>query len=77
MPEIPEIVDVGVVAAPDDVLYEKVLAFVVLRGDLKMTSALDLKIKLHISKAVSSIASPREIIPVTKNPKTKEPICIS
>jgi len=69
--EIPEIIDVGVVAAPDDVLYEKVLAFVVLRGDLKMTSALDLKIKLHISKKVSSIASPREIIPVEKIPKTK------
>lgn len=69
--EIPEIVDVAVVAAPDEVLYEKVLAFVVLRGDLKMSSALDLKIKLHISKAVSSIASPREIITVTKIPKTK------
>ncbi len=69
--EIPEIVDVGVVAAPDDVLYEKVLAFVVLRGDVKMSSALDLKIKLHVSKAVSSIASPREIMAVTKIPKTK------
>ena len=69
--EIPEIVDAGVVAAPDDILYEKVLAFIVLRTEMKMTSALDLRIKLHISKVVSSIASPREIITVQKIPKTK------
>jgi acetyl-CoA synthetase len=69
--EIPEIIDVGVVGAPDDVLFEKVVAFIVLRGGLQMTPALDLKIKLHISKEVSSMASPREIINVTKIPKTK------
>jgi acetyl-CoA synthetase len=69
--EIPEIVDAGVVAAPDDILYEKVLAFIVLRGEMKMTTALELRIKLHISKVESSIASPREIICTTKIPKTK------
>ncbi len=69
--ELPEVIDVGVVAAPDDVLFEKVLAFVVLRPDMSLTHALDLKIKLHVSKAVSSIASPREIIVVPKIPKTK------
>jgi acetyl-CoA synthetase len=69
--ELPELIDVGVVSAPDNVLYEKVLAFVVLRPGLVMTSSLNLKIKLHVSKAVSSIASPREIIAVPKIPKTK------
>ncbi len=69
--EIPEIADAGVVGVPDDLLYEKVVAYIVLRGDIKMTSTLNLKIKLYIAQKISSTASPREIRTTTSIPKTK------
>ena len=69
--EIPEVADGGVVGVPDELLYEKVVAFVILRNGAELTPALDLKIKLYISKKVSSIASPREIAVVASIPKTK------
>lgn len=69
--EIPEIADAGIVGIPDDMLYEKVVAYVVLRAGLEMTKSLDLKIKLYISNKISSIASPRELRIAESIPKTK------
>jgi acetyl-CoA synthetase len=69
--EIPEIADAGIVGIPDEMLYEKVVAYVVLRSGVELTKALDLKIKLYISNKISSIASPREIKITASIPKTK------
>lgn len=69
--ELPLLVDVAVVGVPDPILFEKIIAFVVLQDNSSNRKALDMEIKLHISKKVSSIASPKEIVFVEKIPKTK------
>lgn len=69
--EIPEIAESGVVGAPDDLLFEKVIAFVALRDGIVWNRELELKIRLHISNKVSSIATPQELIVVELIPKNK------
>lgn len=69
--EMDEIADVGVIGAPDPLVWEKVVAFVKLKPAVDMTSALALKIKLYISNHVSPLATPGEIITVGKIPKNQ------
>jgi acetyl-CoA synthetase len=69
--EIAEIAESGTVGVPDDLLFEKVVAYVALHDGVEMTPELDLKIKLHISNRVSSIAAPHEVIVIEKIPKNK------
>ncbi len=69
--EIPEVVDVGVIGVPDDILFEKVIAYVkVNQPDLNLRK-LEMTLKLHVAQKVSSIASPKEIIFTDVIPKTK------
>ncbi len=69
--EIPEIVESGVIGAPDELLYEKVVAFIALRQGVEYSTALELKIRLYISNKVSSIATPQEIRVMERIPKNK------
>jgi acetyl-CoA synthetase len=69
--EIEEIAESGVIGAPDDLLFEKVVAFVNLHERAEWSIDLELKIRLHISNRVSSIATPQEIVVVDKIPKNK------
>ncbi len=69
--EIPEIAESGVIGAPDELLYEKVVAFISLHQGVEYTTALELKIRLHISNKVSSIATPQEIRVLERIPKNK------
>ena len=69
--ELPKLIDVAVVGIPDPILFEKVIAFAVLRHPENNLKALVMEIKLHVSKKVSSIASPKEVVFVAKIPKTK------
>lgn len=69
--EIDEIAESGVIGAPDDLLFEKVVAFVNLHERAEWSIDLELKIRLHISNRVSSIATPQEIFVVDKIPKNK------
>ena len=69
--EIDEIAESGVIGAPDDLLFEKVVAFVNLHERAEWSIDLELKIRLHISNRVSSIATPQEIVVVDKIPKNK------
>jgi len=69
--EIPEIAESGVIAAPDDMLYEKVVAFVSLHKQFQYTKELELKIRIYVSNKLSTIASPQEIIPIDAIPKNK------
>lgn len=69
--EIEEIAESGVVGVPDELLYEKVVAFVHLHKRYSWSKELEIKIRLHISNRVSSIATPQEIIIVDSVPKNK------
>ncbi len=69
--EIPEIAESGVIGAPDELLYEKVVAFISLHEGVEYTPSLELKIRLYISNKVSSIATPQEIRVLERIPKNK------
>lgn len=69
--ELPEVAESGVIGAPDDLLFEKVVAFVNFRSGVEFTPELELKIRLHIANRLSSVAIPHEVIPVAAVPKNK------
>lgn len=69
--EIEEVAESGVIGAPDELLYEKVVAFVHLHKQCTWSKELEVKIRLHISNRASSIATPQEIIIVDSIPKNK------
>jgi acetyl-CoA synthetase len=69
--ELPEIVDVAVIGVPDDLLYEKIIAYIVLRQGVSLTKDLELSIRIHANSKLSSLAIPQEIIRVDSIPKSK------
>ncbi|HTP65433.1 MAG TPA: AMP-binding protein [Geobacteraceae bacterium] len=69
--EIEEVAESGVIGAPDELLFEKVVAYVVLHDRYQFSRELELKIRLHVANRVSSIATPQEIFFVDKVPKNK------
>jgi acetyl-CoA synthetase len=69
--EVEEIADVGVIGAPDDLFYEKVVAFVRLKNGQVLTKELILKLRLYISNRVSPVATPQEFKEVQNIPKNK------
>jgi acetyl-CoA synthetase len=69
--EIEEIAESGVIGVPDELLYEKVVAFVNLHKQFEFTRELELKIRLHVANKASTLATPQEIIPVDSIPKNK------
>jgi len=69
--EVEEIAESGVVGVPDELLFEKVVAFVALHKGFEFTRELELKIRLHVANKASSLATPQEIILVGSVPKNK------
>jgi len=69
--ELPEVAESGVIGAPDDLFFEKVVAFVNFRSGIEFTPELELKIRLHIANRLSSVAIPQEVIAVESVPKNK------
>lgn len=69
--ELPEVSESGVIGVADDLLFEKVVAYVSLHDSYSMTPELDLKLKLHVTNRVSPIATPLEVIPIERVPKNK------
>ena len=69
--EVEEVAESGVIGAPDELLYEKVVAFVHLHKQYTWSKELEVKIRLHVSNRASSIATPQEIIIVDSVPKNK------
>lgn len=69
--ELEEVAESGVIGAPDELLFEKVVAFVHLHVGHAPSRDLEIKIRLHISNRVSSIATPQELLFVDKVPKNK------
>lgn len=69
--EIDEIAESGVIGAPDELLYERVVAFVHLHEEFTWSKEMEVKVRLHVSNRASSIATPQEIIIVDSIPKNK------
>jgi acetyl-CoA synthetase len=69
--EIEEVAESGVIGAPDELLYEKVVAYVALHKQYVWSRELEVKLRLHVSNKASSIATPQEIIIVESIPKNK------
>ncbi len=69
--EIDEIAEGAVIGVPDEILYEKVVAYVVLKKSISSSDELELKIRIFISNKVSSTATPQEIIFIENIPKNK------
>jgi acetyl-CoA synthetase len=69
--EISEIAESGVIGAPDELLFEKVVAYIHLHDQYIYSTELELKIRLHIANRVSSIATPQELIVIDSIPKNK------
>jgi len=69
--EIEEVAESGVIGAPDDILFEKVVAYICLHKPYEYSQELELKIRLHVSNKVSSFATPQEMFFVDSIPKNK------
>lgn len=69
--ELSEIAESGVIGVPDELLFEKVVAFVHFHPGIDLTPELELKIRLHVANRLSSVAIPQEVIPVEVVPKNK------
>ncbi len=67
--EQPEIADVAVTAAPDDLLYEKVAAFVVLREGVEMDSKLESRLRVAVTTRLSPYATPKLFILLSEIPR--------
>lgn len=69
--EIDEVGETGVIGAPDELFWEKVVAFVRLKPGCVWNRDLELKLRLHVSNRVSSVATPQEIRVIDTIPKNK------
>jgi acetyl-CoA synthetase len=69
--EVAEVAEAGVIGVPDELLFEKVIAFISLHSQATYSRELELKIRLHVSNKLSSVATPHEIICVGTIPKNK------
>jgi acetyl-CoA synthetase len=69
--EVPAVAEAGVIGAPDELLFEKVVAFVSLHRQCEFTPELELKIRLHVTNKLSSVATPHELICIDAIPKNK------
>jgi acetyl-CoA synthetase len=69
--EVAEVAESGVIGAPDDLLWEKVVAYVRLKPGVEWTRGLEVKLRVHISNRVSSTATPQDFRVVDSIPKNK------
>lgn len=69
--EIDEIAESGAIAVPDETLFEAVVVYVTLHHPFELSTDLELKIRLHLSNRVSTLATPREVRSCPSIPKNK------
>jgi acetyl-CoA synthetase len=67
----PAVAEAAVVGQPDEVSGESIFAFVILRGGNDATDALVEDLKKHVSKEISPIARPKQIMITPDLPKTR------
>lgn len=63
--------EAGVIGAPDELLYEKVVAYIRLADGVEWSREVEIKLRLHVSNKLSSIATPQEFIVIDSVPKNK------
>ncbi len=66
-----EVAESAAIAAPDDILFEKVVAFVVLRPGVAPSTRLGVELRIAVSNRVSTYGAPRDLVFVSALPKTK------
>lgn len=69
--EIEEVKEAAVIGAPDEILYEKIVAFIRLKSGCVCNKELELRIRIYVANKISTIAVPQNIIVVESIPKTK------
>lgn len=69
--EVEEVAESGVIGVPDELLFEKVVAYIHLHERFQPDKDLEIKIRLHVSNRASSIATPQEIFFCDSIPKNK------
>jgi len=69
--EMDGIVDVAVIGAPDEMLYEKIVAFVSLSPGLEWSRSFEVKCRIHVSNRLSPVAVPVEFYVTTAIPKNR------
>jgi acetyl-CoA synthetase len=69
--EIPEIKEAAVIGAPDETLFEKIVAFIRMEPERVLNREMELAIRIYISNKISTLAVPQEIVSVDTIPKTK------
>jgi len=60
-----------VIGVPDELLHQKIIAFLVLRPGETWEKALELKCRIHVSNKVSSFAMPSDFVITDKIPKNQ------
>lgn len=68
--ELAEVAEVAVIGAPDELTWEKVVAFVKLAKGVEWSKKIELRFKTHVFNKVSSLAMPSDIVVVDHIPKT-------
>lgn len=66
-----EIVDVAVIGAPDDMLYQKIVAFVKLPPGMAWSKTLEVKCRIHVTNRLSPVAVPSEFYITDLIPKNR------
>jgi acetyl-CoA synthetase len=69
--ELEEVAEAGVIGAPDELFWEKVVAYVRLKAGVEWSRDLEMKLRLHVSNRVSTVATPQEIRVIDSIPKNK------
>jgi acetyl-CoA synthetase len=69
--ELPEVVDVAAIAAPDPIRHQKVVAFVVLRQGVAASRELDSRIRMYLATRLSAFACPQEVVFAADIPKNR------
>lgn len=69
--EMEEIVDVAIIGAPDEMLFEKIVAFVKLKEGLTWSKGLEVQARIRVTRQVSPIAVPSEFVVVDRIPKNR------
>lgn len=69
--ELPEVSESAAVAVPDDLLFEAIVVFVKIKGEISDCDELKLKIRLYLSNKLSTVATPKEVVFTDNIPKNK------
>lgn len=69
--ELAEIVEAAVIGAPDPMLFEKVVTFIVLKKGAEWNRKLEIAIRIHITNKLGPIAVPADYIVMDDLPKNQ------